>query len=239
MHTDLVKAVTTSANKKLGVASTTYAPQVSCPTDCVFLGAGCYAERGLVRMVGTKYVNDVAEKMEATPIDVAIAEAKAIDEMATVVGRPLRLHTVGDCASDEAAQIVSAAAERYTKRGGGPVWSYSHAWKDVERSSWGDVSIFASCETAEQVKHARERGYATALVVDEFASDKLYEVGDVKILPCPAQTRHTTCSDCRLCFNGVGVHDRGYSIGFAIHGDRATMKRARETLRHLSDDSAT
>jgi hypothetical protein len=85
-----------------------------------------------------------------------------------VPGRPLRLHTVGDCRTDEAARIVAAAAERYMDAGGGPVWTYTHAWRLVDRASWGRVSVLASCETPEQVELARARGYATAIVVDEF-----------------------------------------------------------------------
>jgi hypothetical protein len=80
----------------------------------------------------------------------------------------MRLHTVGDCRTDEAAKIVAAAAERYMDAGGGPVWTYTHAWRLVDRASWGRVSVLASCETPEQVELARARGYATAIVVDEF-----------------------------------------------------------------------
>lgn len=228
----IVKAITMSENRKLGKASTTHAAQASCPSDCVFMNAGCYAERGPLGAFVLAPLNDAAKELGASGLDVAEAEAKAIDEMAVVVGRPLRLHTVGDCASDDAALLVAAASERYEERGGGRVWSYTHAWRNVKRSSWTNVSILASCETAADVQKAKERGYATAIVVDEFPGDELYTSEEgIKILPCPSQTKKgVTCADCRLCFNDAGIRERDYSIGFAIHGDRVTQDRARTSL---------
>src|SRR5262245_20215952 len=39
-----VRAVENSENAKTGLVSATYASQESCPADCPFRGAGCYAE---------------------------------------------------------------------------------------------------------------------------------------------------------------------------------------------------
>ncbi len=231
---NLVKAVTKSGNRKLGDASTTHAAQVSCPDSCIFKnGGGCYAERGPLGYFVLRNLNETAVTIEATALDVAHAEAEAIDKMDTVIGRPLRLHTVGDCASDEAALLVSGAAERYMDRGGGQAWTYTHAWKVVNRESWGRVSVLASCETDEEVREAKARGYATAIVVDDYEGNtKRYRHGDSDVLPCPAQTKKgTTCSSCRLCFDDAGIRERDYSIGFAVHGDAATKKRAHGRLR--------
>lgn len=226
----LAKAVTTSGNRKIGRVSTTLAAQQSCPSSCPFRNAGCYAERGPLGYFQVRPLNNHADEALATPIDVAIAEAEAIDEMDVVVGRPLRLHTVGDCASDEAAELVSAAAERYQERGGGQPWTYTHAWRDVERESWGEVSVLASCETPAEVLEARQRGYATALVVVSHESERRYEYDGIALIPCPAETRGRTCAECRLCFDDGRLRDSELTIGFAIHGDAATKKRAREAL---------
>lgn len=227
--TVLAKAVTRSYNKKIGIVSTTLAAQASCPNSCVFKdGGGCYAERGPLGTFQVAPMNRAAA--EATALEVSEAEAEAIDKMDTVVDRPMRLHTVGDCSSDEAARLVSGASQRYMERGGGPVWTYTHAWRTVARESWGDVSVLASCETEEDVLEARERGYATALVVDKFPGRSLYEEGAVSVLPCPSQTSHVTCAECRLCFNDAGLRERDYSIGFEIHGDAATQKWAHQSL---------
>lgn len=227
----LAKAVTLSLNTKLGSAATTHAGQASCPSSCVFRGSGCYAERGPLGMFVLARLNGAAEEQLATALDVAIAEAEAIDMMRVIRGLPMRLHTVGDCASDEAALLVSAAAERYMARGGGQVWTYTHAWRTVRRRSWGKVSVLASCETPADVTAARRRGYATSLVVEQFKGRRRYRERRQTILPCPAQTTHeVTCSDCRLCFDDTRLREQKISIGFEVHGDRVTKERASEAL---------
>lgn len=229
----LAKAITLSLNKKLGHAATTHAGQASCPSDCAFLGEGCYAERGPLGMFVLRKLNGAAEEQRATALDVAHAEAEAIDMMRVIRGLPMRLHTVGDCASDEAARIVSAAAERYMDRGGGQVWTYTHAWRNVSRRSWGEVSVLASCETPADVTLARRRGYATSLVVEKFRGRRRYRERRQTILPCPAQTTNDeiTCSECRLCFNDKRLLEQRISIGFEVHGDRVTQEKALGALR--------
>jgi site-specific DNA-methyltransferase (adenine-specific) len=239
----LAIARASSKNSKLGNAATTYAAQTSCPSSCVFLdGGGCYAEAGQLGKFVTAPLNAAARAVEHDAVDVAIAESDAIDALEVVPGQALRLHTVGDCASDEAARVVSAAAARYRARGGGPVWTYTHAWRDVARESWGEVSVLASCETADDAELARERGYGTSIVVEEFEKDARHPVRSesskafgADILPCPQQTRHKTCSDCRLCFDDAAVRERGYSIAFELHGTPFTVRQATKALNTPED----
>jgi hypothetical protein len=240
---DLAIAVADSDNTKLGKAATTYAAQTSCPTSCKFFnGGGCYAESGRVGIT-TARLNAAAKAVPSGPSEVADVEANAIDDIKVVPGRPLRLHTVGDCATDEAAHIVSGASARYRERGGGPVWTYTHAWRDVERESWGDVSVLASCETAVDVSDAKARDYQTAIVVEKFAKKGRHtlgpEFGDaagVEVLPCPQQTSGRTCSECRLCFDDEKLAARGgYSIAFEVHGAPATVTRANKALTTPND----
>jgi len=232
-----------SGNKKLGGAATTYAAQTSCPPTCVlYNGGGCYAEAGKVGIT-TRRLNDAAKLQPSGPLEVAVAEAEAIDAIKIVPGQPLRLHTVGDCATDEAAHLVSAASERYRKDGGGPVWTYTHAWRDVSRDSWGDVSVLASCETESDVRAAQERGYATAIVIDdEFKKKGRYRLGPeagraegVEIFPCLEQTTGRTCANCRLCFDDGALKKRGYTIGFRVHGELPTVRAATKALRTPDD----
>lgn len=237
----LATAVAESANEKIGACAATYAAQASCPTYCPFFnGGGCYAENGRMFTGTTGPLNENARRAGATPEDVARAEAIAIDRLPVLKcwDRPLRLHSVGDCATDEAARIVAAAAARYRERGGGPVWTYTHAWRIVERESWGAVSVFASCETAEQAALARARGYAPSIVVEEFPGRRRYQLGTgLEVLPCPAQTSGATCASCRLCLDDSRIMDRGYAIGFAVHGTGFTVKQALKTLRAPGDES--
>jgi hypothetical protein len=233
-----------SGNAKIGEAGTTYAAQTSCPTSCPFFaGGGCYAENGSLGKFVTGPLNAAAKAIAHDVLDVARAEADAIDKLDVSDGRELRLHTVGDCATDEAAQIVAAACARYRARGGGPVWTYTHAWRDVARESWGEVSVLASCETAEDVALAKTRGYATQITVEEFANDRRHQLDateapkavGVDILPCPEQTRGVTCTECRLCFDDAKLRDRGYSIAFEMHGTPFTVRQGLKALRTPDD----
>jgi hypothetical protein len=227
-----------SGNTKLGDAATTHAAQASCPAECVFYnGGGCYAESGRQGMFVTRRLNEAAALLNASALDVAMVEADEIDAMVVVPGRPMRLHTVGDCPTDECARIVSAACERYMERGGGAVWTYTHGWRTVDRSSWRGVSVLASCETGHDIRAASARGYATALVVETFESDCRYQAGTdaVPIIPCPAQTRHGNCADCGLCFNDKRLRNEGLSIGFEVHGIPFAQRAAKQALSNPND----
>jgi hypothetical protein len=212
----LVHAVDVSANRKTGIVSVTYASQNSCPDDCPLRGGGCYAESGPTG-IWTKQVNEYDP--DATALDVAKAEAEAIREVISGT-LDLRLHVVGDCSTDEAASIVSDAALR-TARPGRRVWSYTHAWRRVQRGAWGEVSVLASCETPIQARQAQEQGWATAVIVPAYKSERLYEEQGLKILPCPNETRGTQCVDCGLCMKDTFLREKGYAIGFTPHGSGA------------------
>lgn len=193
-HHGLAHAVDQTRNAKLGLASVTYASQNSCPTTCPFRGSGCYAEQGPTG-IWTRKVNDADPA--ATPLDVAHAEAAAIRDV--VSGRyDLRLHVVGDCSTDESASVVSEAALGVLRKGR-KAFSYTHAWDGVNREAWGGVSVLASCESPEQVLAAQAKGWATAVVVPEFTSERVFEDSGIRILPCPNQTRKVTCEECGLC----------------------------------------
>jgi hypothetical protein len=91
----------------------------------------------------------------------------------------------------------------------------------------------ASCESTQQIKAARKKGYATALVVDRFASAKAYEIDGVKIVPCPQQTGKTeNCMSCKLCWDDGRLRQIGVTIGFEAHGNQA--KSVRHSLIQIS-----
>jgi len=146
--------------------------------------------------------------------DVIKNEAAAISDLPRSV--PLRIHAVGDVLTDEHARQLAAAC----KGRKAPAYTYTHSWETVENTSFGDISVLASCETPDLVKMANERGYAAALVVDQFPTDRAYELDGLKIVPCPNQTRKITCSECGLCMRADKLKAAGITIGFAAHGGR-------------------
>jgi len=43
---------------------------------------------------------------------------------------------------------------------------------------------------------------------------------EVKIIPCPSQTRGITCEACKLCMNDKILKKNNAAIAFAVHGNR-------------------
>lgn len=193
----------------------------TCPDSCSLKEAGCYAQVSFVGMVNMRMDR---RARNSSPLDVARAEARAIDEAydgdAVPEGRDLRLHVSGDSRTIKGTRVLNKAIGRWKERGGGDCWSYTHAWKHVSRNEWSNVSILASITTTDEVIKAREQGYAPSIVVGEHATDKAYTLSgsDVKWIPCPSQTRGIGCSDCRLCFDANRLYEQNMGIAFAAHG---------------------
>lgn len=195
--------------------------EASCPTSCPLKGESCYAQQSFTGMHGRKLDQ---EAIEFSPLQAAQQEAKAINNSyggrKIPLGRDLRLHVAGDSRTVKGTRLINKAVGNWKARGGGDCWSYTHAWKHVPRKDWSNVSILASVNSIDDVKLARQQGYAPALVVAEHTSNKAYllEGSSTKWIPCPNQTTGVACSDCRLCFNADRLFQGHYGIAFAAHG---------------------
>jgi hypothetical protein len=223
-----VYATRVSASRKLGPVAATHVAQLSCPKTCVFLGAGCYAEDAHLSAYVTKRLNRGVDS-EITKATIASIEADAIDALSG--DRDLRLHVVGDSTTVNGTRKIAAAAERYMARGGRKAFTYTHAWRSVPRSAWGDVSVLASCETPADVRAASALGYAAVLVVDKHLEERRHHRGGIDLLPCPQETRGVTCAECRLCMDAGRLRDEGLTIAFAVHGSPASKSKAVRSLR--------
>lgn len=236
-----VTAVRTSGNEKTGRMAATYAPILpSCPASCRLKGDGsdgaCYAQGGNVALAERRLRVDGHEK--ARPVDVATAEALAIMAsfrraverdgaipMLDGAPRVLRLHVSGDARTPAAARVLGALAFWWRSHGGGRVYTYTHAWRAVERAAWGpDVSVLASLDHPAQIGAARAQGYSlTAIVVATHEHDRAERTEHGPVIPCPAQTRGIECNACALCHRD----GRPASISFAAHGMRTrALQRA-------------
>jgi hypothetical protein len=208
----------------------------SCPSSCSLKdGNGCYAEASFVG-IQVRRLDKEAEGISA--LQMARNEANAIDNAyagkAVPNKRDMRLHVSGDSRTLAGTKLINNAVGRWKKRGGGDCWSYTHAWKQVPRSAWSNVSILASVSNISEALEARKQGYAPAIVVSEHPSEKTFhlEGSDVKWIPCPAQTRGVGCSDCRLCFNADRLYNAGFGIAFAAHGvKKGQIKRRLNVLK--------
>ncbi len=229
----------TKLSSRRGV-SATWASQASCP-PCPLRKNGCYAETGNSG-IHTHRLNKVAEG-EALALgvplddptlqrDIALQEAEGIGGLTGT--RKLRVHVVGDCATNQAAQIVGKAMVKHQAKHGMAAWTYTHAWREVPHKAWQGASVLASCESPSDVKVARGLGYGTALIVPPHPSNKVYDYLGERVIPCPAQftyggVRKVTCEDCTLCQRPTWLRDNKVSIGFQPDGN--TSKRVLPLLK--------
>lgn len=134
-----VRVVRQSENAKLGRVAATYAAKQSCPADCAFRGEGCYAAHTATAAHWNRMTAE-AEADGMTPAELAGAEARLIRR--TPADRDLRLHVAGDSTTSEGTRLIAAACADYENRGSAAgkrvtVWTYTHAWRQVERAEWG------------------------------------------------------------------------------------------------------
>lgn len=226
--------VSNSGNTKImgskKVDATYSSIEVTCPSSCELKNTGCYAQTSYVGMQNAR-LNKEASNL--SPLQVARAEAKAIDNSYSggnvPTGRDMRLHVAGDSRTVTGSRVINKAVGRWKQRGGGDCWSYTHAWRNVSRDEWDNVSMLASVDSVSEISEAREQGYAPAIVVPEFNSDKAFNLDgtDTKFIPCPAQTREVGCTDCRLCFNADRLFHKNMGIAFAAHGVRKNAIKKR------------
>jgi len=222
----VTSAVEISKNEKTGYVSATYAPIQSCPSSCPFKDNGCYAQGGNCGVHFRRMSNAAQDK---SLVEIAQDEANQIDKLQGLFD--LRVHVTGDCSTDETAQIVSEACARFTEKQGKTAWAYTHAWKQVDRKSWGTVTVKASCETVQAVVEATEKGYSAALVtsLDRLALNvkALAEKGFKPVL-CRNFVNKTQCVSCRKCLKD----DNKTVVLIPTHG--ATFKRADEAIKKLN-----
>jgi hypothetical protein len=204
-----------SKNKKLGNVAATYLPiDQTCPNSCPLKNNGCYAQLG-----NTGFQNiRLQKKMNGvSAYDIVRKEAREISAFGQKAnGKALRLHVSGDVRTAKSAKLLSIAAEKWD----GKVYTYTHAWKTIPRSAWGNISVLASCENITDAKQAMKCGYAPSIIVPNHISDKAYVHDGVKIIPCPQQTRGISCDKCKLCMNDKTLKNQNAAIAFAVHGVR-------------------
>jgi hypothetical protein len=222
-------------------ATTSVSIERTCPRTCVFKDNGCYAQGGSGNFSGprldaaawTAYSSEDVIEDEVQQIDGAFGGGPVPQDGARG-GRDLRLHVGGDVGSEGGAWRLSGAATRWRERGGGAVWTYTHLWRHVPREAWGKgLSVLASVERAADIEVARQAGYASAIVVEDFPrGGKAFSLPGTaaQVLPCPAETTlRTPCVSCRLCMDDRDLIRKNQAIAFKVHGEY--QEKARKALR--------
>lgn len=164
-------------------------------------------------------INLHTKPLEETPAQKAIkSEAEHIDHLSGMF--PLRLRISGDQPDQESLEKVTRpAAERYHAKRKQPVWTYTHNWRNIEPDSWGVISALASVHSMKELRAARAKGYAAALLLPE-AKAKGWKDGDEYLVQCPGEWKGMLCIDCKLCWKKQLLQEKNVSIVFTPHGQR-------------------
>lgn len=207
--------VPNSEASKITGCSATYLCRSTCPKQCPFRGDGCYGNSGHVLLHTPEDVDP----------DIAIANECVAIQAASNRTAPLRLHVVGDVTTPLQVTALVMAASRWHA----PVFTYTHSWREIERHWWGNINVFASCETLAEAHAAMRAGYSAALVVEKFGCASM-NAGWEKCTPhqitlCRHQHNHTDCIYCRLCFNSAAPLKHNHIIAFEPHGTQAKAVR--------------
>lgn len=204
------------------VGATVAEARASCE-GCALLERTCYAWKGFANVSFPKIV----ERRRADPARYSIERAL---EGRWKGARAIRIGAMGDPSSADRAALLRAVALAATA--GLATISYTHFWRE-ERAAGLEGLCMASCEDVDDADDAIAAGWTPAVILPW---DHVREVGPTFVLPsgglgvvCPAQTKGTTCNDCRMCWLGHPVWTAGKvaAIGFVDHSGAARRERIR------------
>jgi hypothetical protein len=206
--------VPNSEAAKIAGCSCTYLSRQTCSDQCPLKDDGCYGNGGHVRLHTPKNNPDLSAD------DIILNECAILSEVSYVYD-PLRLHVVGDATTALHAMALRSATAHWDD----PVFTYTHSWRFIERKWWGDISVFASCETQSEASQAMLAGYAAVMVVEKFQGAK-WKAGPFKAIACPHQTESKLdCIRCGLCFEASERLKKQQIIAFEPHGSQAKAVR--------------
>lgn len=223
----MILYIKNSRNSKIGKIDATYAPiNKTCPSSCKLKDSICYGQISYVGM-WNKRIESKSENQ--SKLDLANEEADLIIKSSFDESKSkyLRLHVSGDSTTIRGTKKLAKAAEYWIKNSKEYVYTYTHAWKNVNRSNWGKISVLASVESVNEISKARLAGYAPSVVVPKHHGKKAYLSSDkvTTLIPCPAQTSNVTCEQCKLCMKADWLFQNNKGIAFEVHGVRKNKIR--------------
>ena len=194
----------------------------SCPSDCPYLGRGCYAEVGNVALHQCRSTIDRES---------AVNSAAACMAIASIHGQRARLHVSGDFGANgqidreyvrrlaQMAQLVRAETGRW-----GLAWTYTH-FPPADFEPYR-LALQARGITVVYSDHA-EPGGAVVWHHNDVDTLRANNPG-VKFGKCPAQlSKNMDCAKCGLCWKARGL---GLCIVFDPHGT-SSKQAAKQAVR--------
>lgn len=232
----------TSSNKKTGNVIQSYSSRVTCPDSCKFKKNGCYADGYHTARQWDRCDNpeDARYVTNGKQLEIGL-KAAVFDKLRknpTCDSILFRHNVAGDIAAEGTSLIdanrvdtLAGAIEEANKVVGEIIkgYTYTHCQIDLDASdiihnaaSKGFL-INASCETVQEVKHAKSFGINAVIAsIDPKETAMELKAMGMHGVQCPAQTKEgVSCDSCRLC-----ARDRDAVVIFGVHGT-ASKKAAK------------
>jgi hypothetical protein len=215
-------------------AATYVSIEATCPGSCPFYGrdGGCYASTGFTKYLIKRL--DAGARRIPNVIGLEVAAILRAFRRGVPPGLPLRLHVSGDVRHAADARALADVEQWYTGMGGGPMWTFTHRWREVPSRAWGVIQVRAAVETTADARAAMRRGYTVAQVFEELPSERKFVIDGLTYKPCSFETRGVPCVRCRFCLSDA-ARKKDIVLALGVHGKGAGKAKAR--LRRLNSSS--
>lgn len=231
----------TSSNKKTGDIMQSYSSRSTCPKSCVFKNNGCYAEGCHTKMVWDRCEDktDARYVINGEHLKIGLLEGVFNKHRKNPTRDSIlfRHNVAGDIAIEGTSLIdanrvdtIAGAIEGANKVVGEIIKGYTfthcmidlHASDIIHDAAHKGFLINASCETVEEVKHAKALGINAVIAsVDPKETEKELKAVGLYGAQCPAQVKEgMDCNHCQLC-----AKNRKVVIIFGIHGSHKGKAR--------------
>lgn len=241
----------TSSNKKTGDIMQSYSSRSTCPTSCAFRNNGCYADGYHTKRVWDRCEDktDARYVVNGDHLRLGLLESAFNNLRKNPIRDSIlfRHNVAGDLAIEGTSVIdanrvdaIAGAIEGANKVAGEIIkgYTYTHCMIDLNASNiihdaaHKGFLINASCETVEEVKHAKALGINAVIAsVDPKETEKELKAVGLYGAQCPAQVKEgMDCNRCQLC-----AKNRKAVIIFAVHGNasnKATKVIMMKKLNH-------
>jgi hypothetical protein len=214
-----------STNQKTGPIPVSTSPDSTCPPACPFLGEGCYADSGPLKI----HWSAVSRGQRGEPWTVFLSRIRSLPE-----SQLWRHNQAGDLPGIgnriDAKQLAQLASSNKGRRG----FTYTHKpvirtegvpdkvvqgnLRTVQKAVEQGFTINLSGNSLAHADRLARTGLPVATVVPPGSPARFLSPAGNRVVICPAQrSETTTCAMCRLCSRA----DRGFMIGFLPHGTGA------------------
>jgi hypothetical protein len=214
-----------STNAKTGPIPVSTSPNSTCPPACPFLGEGCYADNGPLKI----HWLQVSKRTRGEPWKVFLSRVRSLPE-----SQLWRHNQAGDLPGAgnriDAVRLNQLASSNKGRKG----FTYTHKpvirtegvpskvvqgnLRTVKAAVAKGFTVNLSGNNVEHADRLARTGLPVATVVAPGAPARFLTPAGNKVVICPAQrSETTTCATCRLCSRA----DRGFMIGFLPHGTGA------------------